>query len=288
MQELQKAPLAQYANHLILLTDGHTYGDAEECLRLARQAAAQGIGISAFGIGAEWNDQFLDKLVAASGGRSGFIESPTQIIDYLQERIMGLGAVYAQNLRLSLDFPKSIALQDAFKLAPFSQPLASGTNELTLGDVENRLPVSFLLELTVAPQPMETRITIPLNFLVDVPGQQVRERTLKQQFQLLVLSQETSLEPPVALVKAVRMLNIYRMNEKVWDEVEAGQLDVATTRMRRLTTRLLEAGETKLAQQAHAELERLHTMGTLSLEGRKKLKYGTRALVTRSVSQDME
>jgi hypothetical protein len=74
------------------------------------------------------------------------------------------------------------------------------------------------------------------------------------------------------------------MNEKVWDEVEAGQLQAATERLRRLTTRLLESGHSRLAQQAYAETERLATMGTLSLEGRKKLKYGTRSLLSRTIS----
>jgi Ca-activated chloride channel homolog len=84
-------------------------------------------------------------------------------------------------------------------------------------------------------------------------------------------------------VKAVRLLNMYRMNEKVMDEVEAGQLESATKRMQHLTTRLLEAGQTRLAQQAHLEGERLSNMGSLSSEGRKKLKYGTRALLAQTI-----
>ena len=75
------------------------------------------------------------------------------------------------------------------------------------------------------------------------------------------------------------MLNMYRMNEKVWEAVESGQLEQARTRMQNLSTRLLEMGETRLAQQAYAETVRLADMGTVSPEGRKKLKYGTRALL---------
>ena len=68
----------------------------------------------------------------------------------------------------------------------------------------------------------------------------------------------------------------------VWEEVEAGRLDVATTQMRHLSTRLLEAGETDLASQAQQEMARIANAGTMSLEGRKKLKYGTRALINRT------
>jgi hypothetical protein len=48
----------------------------------------------------------------------------------------------------------------------------------------------------------------------------------------------------------------------------------------------LEAGQKELAQQAYAETERLLNVGTLSLEGRKRLKYGTRSLMTQSFHLD--
>jgi hypothetical protein len=97
-----------------------------------------------------------------------------------------------------------------------------------------------------------------------------------------VLSEVPKEMPPDDIVEAVRVMNMYRMNEKVWQEVEAGRLDVASTRMHHLSTRLLEAGETALAQQAQREMDRIANAGTMSLEGRKKLKYGTRALISRS------
>ena len=88
--------------------------------------------------------------------------------------------------------------------------------------------------------------------------------------------------PPDEIIEAVRAMNMYRMNEKVWQEVEAGRLDAATTRMQHLSTRLLEAGETALAHQAQQEMERIAHAGTMSLAGRKKLKYGTRALIDKT------
>lgn len=288
IQEMQQVPLSQYNNHLILLTDGHTYGDAELCLRLAKETAAHKIGISAFGIGSEWNDQFLDRLVAASGGQSGFIETPEQIIEFLRQRIKDLGAVYARNVRLLPEIHQNSQIQYAFKLKPYPQPLPIDAKEIRLGDIEGRSPLLALLEVSIDPQAIETRIKLSLNFLADIPSQGIQDRAFKQQTQILVLSEAEQIEPPEILLKAVRMLNMYRMNERVWEEVEAGHLEMATTRMRHLTTRLLEAGETKLAQQAHMEVQRLATMGTLSVEGRKRLKYGTRTLIGQTMSLDLE
>lgn len=284
--ELKKSPLRRYHNHLILLTDGHTYGDADKCVRLAKQIASQSIGLTAFGIGDEWNDLFLDQLVAPSGGKSGYIEKPQQILSYLQERIKGLGTAYAKNVRLHINFPESVQLRYGYKLTPYAQPLSAEEGMIQLGDIEGRRPLSFLLEIQIAPQPIETRIRFPLNLVAEIPAQQ-RETTVHQGFQLLVLKDPPQVDPPEALLKAVRMLNIYRLNEKAWEEVEAGQIAAATTRMRHLTTRFLEAGETKLAQHAHMEADRLERLGELSSEGRKTLKFGTRTLMTQSLTQNL-
>ena len=73
------------------------------------------------------------------------------------------------------------------------------------------------------------------------------------------------------------------MNEKAWDDIEAGNFNRAQTRLRSLSTRLFEAGHSGLAEQILNESERLTAFTTVSLEGRKKLKFGTRALVTRTV-----
>ncbi|MCA9875596.1 MAG: VWA domain-containing protein [Anaerolineales bacterium] len=288
VEQLQQTPLSQYNNHLILLTDGHTYGDTQDCIDLSVRAAGQRIGISAFGLGDEWNDNFLDKLVSASGGQSAFIEDPAQIVNHLQQRIKGLGLIHARNLRLKKELPSQLTLQYGFKLLPFAQPLEASGSEIKLGNIEGKGALSFLLELTLQPQSHELRLSIPLELTADIPGRNLKDQTFKNPVQILVTANPLETAPPKDLVKAVRMLNMYRMNEKVWEEIEAGNVGVAATRMQHLTTRLLEAGEIKLAQQAHAETERLTRVGSLSPEGWKRLKYGTRAMIGETVRMESD
>jgi Ca-activated chloride channel homolog len=280
VQTLRQTPLNQYNNHIILLTDGHTYGDAPECIELTGRAASQQIGLSAFGLGSEWNDEFLDQLVAPSGGQSAFIEEPEQIITHLQRRLQGLGSIHARNVRLVNPSTDNLQLQYAFKLLPFAQPVDTKAEEIGLGNIEGKGALSVLLEFVVPPQRYASRMAIPLTLMADIPGRQGESFTLKKQIQLIVTDKPEEAELPPDLVKAVRLLSMYRINEKVWEEVTAGKVGLAATRLRHLTTRLLEAGEVRLAQQAYAETERLTAAGTLSPEGRKKLKYGTRAMMS--------
>ena len=70
LQEVRRTVDPSRVNHIILLTDGQTYGDEQACLALAEEAAAKNIGISGMGIGSEWNDIFLDALASKTGGSS--------------------------------------------------------------------------------------------------------------------------------------------------------------------------------------------------------------------------
>lgn len=47
-------------NHLILITDGRTYGDEQICMDMAKQAAADRTTINTVGIGIDWSDTLLD------------------------------------------------------------------------------------------------------------------------------------------------------------------------------------------------------------------------------------
>lgn len=282
--EMRRLPLSRYLNHLILLTDGHTYGDESLCLQLARETAAQGIGITAFGIGHEWNDQFLDRLVTPSGGQSGYIDQPEEIVKHLDGRIKGLGSVYAQDIRLLLNFPESIFVRYGFKMTPYAQPLAIDAREVKLGNIEGRRPLSFLLELSLEPQLVENRITLPVNLRAEIPAIGNTPQTFKQDLSLLVLANPLPEEPPEALLKAVRMLSMYRLNEKVWEDMESGNMEMATRRMQHLSTRFFEVGQTKLAHQAQVEAERLASLQDLSVEGRKALKFGTRTLLSQTMA----
>jgi hypothetical protein len=136
----------------------------------------------------------------------------------------------------------------------------------------------------IEPQLPGRNISLSLNLASDIPTHSIQNYVSKQNYELAVVVDEPRINPPQALMNAVQALNFYRLNEKVWQDVEAGDLPEATTRMRRLTTRLLEAGHTQLAQQAYSETERLSSIGTLSLEGRKRLKYGTRSLLTQTIN----
>jgi Ca-activated chloride channel family protein len=283
LAEIRRSNLGSFNNHMILLTDGHTYGDARECMELAREAAVMGIDISAFGIGSDWNDTFLDKLVAMSGSQSVYVENPSQVFGHLQERIRELGVVYASSLRLISDFPPGIALLSAFKVAPYAQHLVPNGSEIRLGSVEAESTLAVLLEFEIEIQETEKKFRLPLRFVADISSEQKKDYSFDSNFDLVINDDKNTVDPPAKLVKAVRALNFYRMNERIWHDIEVGELTGATKRLQRLNTRLIESGHTALAAKVAEETERLDSNSSWNETSRKRLKYGTRSLVAQTL-----
>jgi Ca-activated chloride channel family protein len=281
LKQLHKVSLDDFNNQLILLTDGRTYGDEADCLRLAMDAASSNISIHAFGIGSDWDDKFLDALVAPSNGLVEYIDSAEKIVSSLQKRLQGLGDTYARQVNLDAHWPQTVALKDSFRLTPYAQQLQVSGDRIALGDVEGGGALSFLLAFSVKPQPIPTRVRIPLHISAELPGTGMQKA--QEQLELSIMHDPPESDPPPDVIRAVRLLTLYHLHERAWQEAEAGKTAQAAERMRRLSTRLLEAGEPDLAYQADFEARQLGQTGKLSPLGHKALKYGTRALTRKTI-----
>jgi len=282
-REIRRLPLDDLTNQVILLTDGHTYGDADKCLDLVREGAQDGINLSAFGIGPEWNEDFLDQLAAISGGETAYIAAPGQLVQALQQCLRALSSVYAHNVRLARNFASAFNLVSAFRVSPTAQPLGANGHNIRLGNVDGNMPLSFLLEFTVKPQAAGTIIPLVIDLTADLPTESVRDHHIQLRRELAVVTDAPEDEPSEKLVAAVQAWNFHQMNNNVWEDIERGDVHKAQTRMQQLTRRLMDAGHTKVAQRLRAETERIAAGDGVSSDGRKALTFATRSLVTQTV-----
>jgi Ca-activated chloride channel family protein len=85
-------------------------------------------------------------------------------------------------------------------------------------------------------------------------------------------------EIPAAILNALARVALFKMQEKMVGDVKAGQIESATQRLEVMATRLAAIGEMGLARSAMLEAGHMARAGTLSPTGRKKMRYGTRAL----------
>jgi Ca-activated chloride channel family protein len=269
-----------YANHIILLTDGRTYGDEADCLRIADQAAIYGIGISGLGIGSEWNDVFLDSLAARTGGGSMYLSQPKDIDKLLKEKFIGLGQIYAERVTFDINVKPGVELRYAFRISPDANPLKS-TSPIRLGMIPKEPGLAFVLEFLVDPI-VSFSGTLPLaegQISLDIPTRNNPNCVLSLNLSRPVSESGDTQPAPTRLVQALSKLTLYRLQERANQNLLDGEYEQARNHLHNLATHLMSQGQQELAQTALQEAENIRHTGGLSEVGKKAIKYGTRALL---------
>ena len=280
LREIDQYRSQDSVNHLILLTDGQTYGDEKDCLQRSEWAGLNQVSLTTMGIGSDWNENLLDQMAASSGGTSVYIDSPRKIVDEFKNTIRGLSNVVARELTLSINAEKEVKFQEGFHITPHIHRLEIRAEKAILGPLGTGNAKTLLMEFRVGlnSTPEEKRL-MRLTIDGDVPNQSNRRSwewvDVTGKF---VDEHQAGNEIPATIVTALGKLAIFKMQEKAMDDLQEGRVTTATQRLETMATRLLNLGETDLARAALLEAGRLARTGTLSAEGRKKIKYGTRSL----------
>ncbi len=267
-------------NHIVLLTDGHTYGDEQACLHLAERAAAQGILISAIGLGGDWNDAFLDRLTSCTGGSVHFAASAEDVVRLLKHLFQQLQQTYAEDVLFDFTLSQDVEISYVFRIHPETSPLTP-ESPLHLGPLLNDEPLSWLMELRVKPHALQAEMVKLLEGALRITpigaytSFQVPLRVIRP------VAQEPDASPPPAnLVQALSRLTLYRLQEQAQQQAQSGNYTHATRTLHYLASHLVGQGERSLARTVLLEAERLQREGKLSEEGKKTIKYGTRALIS--------
>ncbi len=280
-QQIQRWRSPERISHLLLLTDGQTYGDEEGCLKMARLAAQEQVSLTLMGVGSDWNDRLLDQMAELSGAPSAsvYIDSSSKILKAFHDRIHGLGSIFARDLTLSIHLSEGLVLKQAFLVAPQIAPLRFADERVRFGPLQKENPQAAIFELLVpSREPGEHRLA---QFDLEALVPSVSDRPVRAQHSMTI-SFDTKLgqRPPMPadIVAAMGKLTIYKMQERAMADLEMGLIEPAVARFKTMATRLLDIGEVELARAALLEAGRLSQTGSLSAAGRKKLRYGTRGL----------
>jgi Ca-activated chloride channel family protein len=282
MAEIEKNLGRPVTSHMILLTDGQTYGDEKDCLAEARLAGARHIGITAMGIGEDWNDVLLDQIAAQSGGVSAYIASPGQVRTLLQQRVRGLGSVFAQGLSLEFRRADGVQLESAYRASPHLERLSLAGDTLNLGTLQADAPLTVAVELVVAQRPPGEHRILQLELAGDVPSLGQRQKLRCGVRCTFTPGDPPPEQVPPSVLSVLSKVTIYRMQEQAWATLDSGDVKGATRQLEKVATRLFSMGETQLARSAMLEAGRISQSGTATAKGRKEIKYGTRSLAIAS------
>jgi Ca-activated chloride channel family protein len=279
LDEIHRCFSREGVNHLILLTDGRTYGDEELCLELADQASQAGVTINGVGIGGDWSDRLLDDLASRTGGSVLFLNTPRAVTDLLKTIFDALTQVVANKVRVEGALGQQVDLRSAYRLLPEPMPLGDSLPML-LGALPKNGQIRLLLELVIHPFGSAAELSLAhLTVSGTVLSRNDEMSSLPVPLTLPSYAEPDVKPPPEDLSSALSLLSMYKLQEKARHEAELGQVGQASRRLENLATQLLAAGERELAKAALHEAAQLGRARRFSSEGEKTLKYGTRALL---------
>jgi Ca-activated chloride channel family protein len=280
MKEVRRSLDPSRVNHIILLTDGHTYGDERTCLELAEQASHLNIGITGMGIGSEWNDIFLDSLAGRTGGSSAYISSPKDIQRILVDKFNALTTVFADDVILEYRLKDKIKVNYAFRLQPEAGGIGMG-NPIHLGPISRELPLMVLFEILVDPAALDREQVLLMEgaLKVSIAAMPAPVPPIRIHIQREVLADASPEPPPGKILSALSKLTLYRMQERARIAADGGEYSSAARHLQNLATHLFSQGENSLAKTALMEAENLERMHSWSETGNKDIKYSTRALL---------
>jgi Ca-activated chloride channel family protein len=272
---------SQRINHIILITDGRTYGDEVSCEKLADQSTALGIGISALGIGNQWNDRFLDQITSKTGGICKFIPDGGDIRNFILEEITRLGSSLSEQITINYHTSQDVELSTAYRLQPDPSPLYP-ISPLILGYMPRHGTMSVLFEFVIKEIPKNvTQFVMAKGILnIEIPHHAIRTKYINRIIFNRQISPDLAKDaPPAAILNAMTMLSLYMMQERAREEMSKRDFDSATRHMENLATHLLQKGEEKLARSILNEVTYIRHNQSFSEEGEKLIKYGTRSLL---------
>jgi Ca-activated chloride channel family protein len=287
IQELQKHLTPDRVSRMVLLTDGQTYGDEDECQKLANQLAQLSVPLYAFGLGEDWNEDLLDALANATkslGGFAEFIERPEQILRHFEFAVRSAKRVVARNAYLTLKLAQGVGPRQVWRVLPLIanlgyQPISDRDVQVPLGDLERDEGQAVLLEFSVTSKPKGVFRIMQAEVTYDLPHENRYGEKVKADIVMEFTDDAQAVQQVnPRVMNLVEKATAFKLQTRALDAARAGDISTATRLLRQSATRLLNIGETELAKLAEDEAARLEQGQQMTSTGTKRLRYETQRL----------
>lgn len=282
LEQMLRVAVFSGIRRIILLTDGQTYGDEQRCVELAHKAREAGIGLTALGVGSEWNEDLLATMAAHGNSRSEYIAGEEAIVPLFREEMRLLQGIVAQEMALTLQPASQVEVRHLFRVAPEISPMTLHETwekgyDVPLGEWLGDQPQVFLAEVVLPPLSAGRHRFLQVAFSYRLPRERIRRQD-SYELALPCQDQTEEMEVPLKVRRALEKVTAYRLQELAWQEARRGNVEQATRRLASVITRLVQMGEEELARKVEEETRRLQRTGQTSAAGKKEIRYSTRRL----------
>ena len=222
----------------------------------------------------------MTDLADLSGGNWEFIDTPDRIVAAFQQVVVTMQRTVVTNATLILRLVRDVQPRGVWRVRPLIDRLSARAVgerdvQVALGDLQSE-GQSVLIELSLPPRaPGDYRLAqAEVNY--DVPG---GGAGLKATADIIVtFTADAATAVNGAVMNTVERVTAFKLMTRALDEREAADAGQRTQRLRAAATRLLDAGEIQLAQEAQAAAAQLDAGQALSPHATKRLVSATRRL----------
>jgi Ca-activated chloride channel homolog len=287
LMELQRGLASGRVNRLLLLTDGQTWEDQEDCKALADQFQQVGIPINVMGLGlgGDWDPRLLEDLAQRSSGEWTIIDAPERASAAFEGILQSMQGTAVTNATLTMRVLEGVMPRTVWRVTPLisklgHQVISDHDVQIFLGDIQHGVGQAVLADLLFPPRQVGTYRMIQADVTYDVPA---TGRTGQKATTNVVVN--FSLEPSDPSQVNGRLMNIiervqaHKLQTQALDDLATGQAQRATQRLRSAATRLLEIGESEMAQQANQQAEQIEQGGQIDQASTQKMRYETKKLL---------
>ena len=212
------------------------------------------------------------------------VESADEIVPLFTQTVERSQKAVVRNAQMILRLVGGVVPRQVFQVTPLIsnlgyQPIGEHDVQVQLGELDAEQGKSLLVELLL-PQRRPGRYRVAqAEITYDLPLQNVTGASARGD---IVVTYTT--DPQESQRYNARIMNLaervtaFKLQTRALDEARMGDIVGATRKLRAAATRLLELGETDLAEAARQEADNLEQSGQMSASGTKKLRYQTRKL----------
>ncbi len=280
--EIQKHLNDNTISHMLLLTDGQTWGDEDTCRSLAQSLGQQGVRITALGLGAEWNEKLLDDLAETTNGTSDYIADPDKIDTFFQRTVQHAQGTAARDVRLLLRLVRDVTTRSVYRATPSIanlgyDPIGENSVSLKMADLSFEGGSSVLLDLMIPSRAVGSFRIAQAELHYTLVGQE-SQQVFKQDVMLNFVADASQAAYVPHVMNTMERVTAFKLQTRALKEFEEGNTSGATQKLRAAATRLLDLGQLELAEKAQKQAEQLEGGASLSAETQKELRYATRRL----------
>jgi Ca-activated chloride channel homolog len=294
-REMLKVGFANKINQMIILTDGETEGD-DRCRNIAGEHSyspvtgggkqANHMLISTLGVGKKYNENLLSQIADATLGRFYHLNTPEQIIGILQKEVEDASSAVISEVSLSLSLAQGVKIESIDRIFPTSvrlQPRNEAGGKILavdIGALRKDEPTIVGIQMKLPSRSAGRAQIAQISVNYNIPGLQIEDNVENRD----VFVEYTG-DPGLCsridreVISYFNQISTQKLVDQAITETKKGNIAGATKSLAQAQEITQRLGNLPLSETIKTVKQELTQEGTISEEGLKTIKAGSRFTV---------